>query len=122
MRKLTSILLLSLFFVVTTGFTINAHYCEGKLVELSVILVPDSCCDDDGGCCKNESTTIQLEEDAIDLQYINLDHEFSFEISLFPIEHFELVQQDQVIVFDDLTQLKLLDYSVDLADIQSFRL
>lgn len=108
--------------VVTTGFTVNAHYCGGKLVDVTIILIPDSCCDEEGGCCKTESTTIQLEDDAIDLQYINLDHEFSFEITLFPIEQFELATQDQVADFNDLTQFKLLDHSVDLADIQSFRL
>lgn len=122
MRKLFSILLLSLFMVVTTGFTVNAHYCGGKLVDVSVILAPDECCDDDNECCKNEATTIQLEEGAIDLQYIDLDHEFSFEISLFPIAQFELAEQNHDLLFDDLTQLKLLDCSVDLADIQSFRL
>lgn len=122
MRRFISILLLSLFLIVTTGFTVNAHYCRGKLVKVSVILIPDSCCDDEGGCCKNETTVIQLEEEAIDLQYINLDHESSFEITLFPIEQFELPVQANKHIFDVVTQLKLLDHSVDLANIQSFRL
>ena len=108
--------------VVTTGFTINAHYCGGKLIEVSIILIPDTCCDEGSGCCKTESTTIQLEEDAIDLQYTNMDHESSFDITLFPIEQFELAQQDHIILADNTSQLKLLDYSVDLAEIQSFRL
>lgn len=108
--------------VVTTGFTVNAHYCGGKLVDVTIILIPDSCCDEEGGCCKTESTIIQLEEDAIDLQYINLDHEFSFDITLFPIEQFELAQQNNIIIVDCAKQLKLLDHSVDLAIIQSFRL
>lgn len=121
MKKLISILLVSLFFVSITGFTIITHYCDGKLVDIAISLTANTSCDDNG-CCKDEFTSFQLEEEAVALQLVELNHEFSFEITLFPIEQFELASQDQNIDFDDLTQLKLLDYSVDLADIQSFRL
>lgn len=124
MKKFISILLISLFFVATTGFTINVHYCGGIMVELLGIQLSDHCCDTDVTCEIVESTTViyQYDEDSPDHQSSVLERKISSEVILFLNKQFvvELKQGFTSIINTD--QFKIPGSSVNLAEIQSYLL
>lgn len=58
-----------LYLVISTGFTLNAHYCGGEIVDVEVFSKPDDCCSATGAChkdakscCDDETIVIQLEQ------------------------------------------------------------
>lgn len=50
----------SVFLVVTLGFTINKHYSGGELFSFSLFGEPESCCAGVCSCCDEESETVQF--------------------------------------------------------------
>jgi hypothetical protein len=57
------------YLVINAGFTLNAHYCAGKMVEIEVFSKPEQCCtksqschQEDPKCCDDESILVQLDE------------------------------------------------------------
>lgn len=49
-----------------TGFTVNKHYCQGKLADISLFSKGACACGDQvmpNGCCKNESMHFQLDDE-----------------------------------------------------------
>lgn len=57
------------YLVISAGFTLHAHYCGGKLVDLEMFSKPDHCCSkatschkENTKCCGDETIVIQLEE------------------------------------------------------------
>ncbi len=74
-RLLHSVIVL-LYFVVATGFTVNVHYCGDKLENVS-LFSKKSCCDEDmseSGCCKDEVKSFNIKdkhigEDQSDLSF-----------------------------------------------------
>ena len=70
MRKILSIILLSLYLVSSIGVTINAHYCGGNLASLALFEKVSCCCDEEEAekptdCCKDEIKTIKISDDQI---------------------------------------------------------
>ena len=57
----------------TTGYTIFKHYCDDRLVSVSINSETVPCCDMEGGCCTTESKHFQLEDD-----YISTIIDFNF--------------------------------------------
>ncbi|MBW8685160.1 HYC_CC_PP family protein [Chitinophaga rhizophila] len=63
MKRLITILLAFLYITLTSGFTVNAHYCMGKLASLNLISHADDVCNKcskpekkkKGKCCKEEA-------------------------------------------------------------------
>lgn len=48
------------------GFTVNKHYCHGKLADVTLMVSSHCGCDDDapmGNCCREESETFRLDQD-----------------------------------------------------------
>ena len=48
------------------GLTINKHYCHGKLAQVTLYVAAHCGCDgvdENSNCCREESTTLQLNED-----------------------------------------------------------
>lgn len=67
MIKKVTIIFLSVFYLVfTSGFTLNSHYCGGKLKKTSLFASnEDGCCGSkkkSKGCCKDKTTVIKVEE------------------------------------------------------------
>jgi len=67
-RKIASIFLSVIILLVTAGFTINKHYCGGKLRSTQLYTVMDSmtCCgvvEMPEGCCHDKVEFYQLDED-----------------------------------------------------------
>ena len=44
-KKVTHIILASLIFVSSTGFTVNMHYCHDQLIDHAFMAPAQSCCD-----------------------------------------------------------------------------
>jgi len=67
-RKIASIILTAIILLVTAGFTINKHYCGGKLrsTQLYTVMDPKTCCgaaEMPEGCCHDKVEFYQLDED-----------------------------------------------------------
>jgi len=65
--KKTGIILLSVFyFLVTSGFTMNLHYCAGKLKGVSLLQSDkDNCCGNkkkSKGCCNEKSLVYKIKD------------------------------------------------------------
>jgi len=61
--------------------TITEHYCGSDLVSVNVLSDPDACCDN-SGCCHNETVTVKLDADIINLSPTYLFELISSSISL----------------------------------------
>ncbi len=67
MKRISAISFSVLYFLLTAGFTMNIHYCLGKIESVSIIPVADNCCCSDTGmdmgCCGNETMIFQFSPD-----------------------------------------------------------
>jgi hypothetical protein len=60
MKKLTTILFALLYITLTSGFTVNVHYCMGKFASVNFTSQADDVCNQcskpgkKGKCCKDE--------------------------------------------------------------------
>jgi hypothetical protein len=80
-NKAIHITLALLLIVSTTGITITEHYCGRELVSVNILSKPDACCDN-SGCCHNETVTVKLDADIINLSPTYLFELISSSISL----------------------------------------
>lgn len=65
MKKSGIILLTICYFIVTTGFAINIHYCGGKLKEISLTQNEDCCCGSRKkakGCCEEKTVVCKIKD------------------------------------------------------------
>lgn len=67
MIKKATIIFLSVFYLVfASGFTLSAHYCGGKLKNISLFSSNEKgCCGNkkkSKGCCKDKKTVIKVQE------------------------------------------------------------
>jgi len=61
--------------------TITGHYCDNDLVSVNILSEPDECCDN-SDCCHNETITVKLNADIINLSSTYLFGLISSSISL----------------------------------------
>lgn len=72
-----------LFLLTTMGFTVSKHYCGNKLVDVSINVEAESCCNMEG-CCHNDNEHFQLKEEFV--SSINIDSFENIGIDLlFPV-------------------------------------
>ena len=75
MKKTISILLLFVFLFSSSGFSINTHFCNGKLKSVKIV-VSDNCKQCCGkkkctkGCCKNKTEIVKIKDNYIPAQII----------------------------------------------------
>ena len=71
MKKGVLILFASFYLLVSTGLTLDVHYCGGQLVDVEVLGTPDHCCSevkkschkkDENKCCNDETVLVQLDQ------------------------------------------------------------
>ena len=66
MKKSLIIVIGLCYFFVACGFTINQHYCGGKLKSVSFLkITEEGCCGEmekSGGCCKTKSTFFKIND------------------------------------------------------------
>ena len=66
-KKAISVLLAFVFLLSSTGFSINKHFCGGKLKSTNVLLIQNhnSCCGTKKmpeGCCKNQTEVLKIKD------------------------------------------------------------
>ena len=85
-RKIAHIILALLLLITTTGFSISKHYCGSRLIEISINLEAEPCCDYVGtsNCCHNETEYFQLKEDFLKPVSLENNQIAGFDI-LFPL-------------------------------------
>ncbi len=66
MKKILTILLCLTYTFVACGFTINLHYCGGKIKSASFLkITEEGCCgtkEKSKGCCKDKSTFFKIKD------------------------------------------------------------
>lgn len=87
MKKLLLTIFAFIYLVMSTGLTVNYHYCMEKLVSSSLFSVEETICsfcgmhkEDTKGCCKDEHRQIKLK----DMQQLTDSFSFFFN---YPIIH-----------------------------------
>ena len=83
LKKTVNIFISFVFLLSTMGFTVSKHYCGNKLVDVSINVEAESCCDMDG-CCHNENEHFQLEEEFVGSISIDSFEDIGIDL-LFPI-------------------------------------
>jgi hypothetical protein len=74
LKKAISILLLFIFLFSSAGFSINAHYCKGKLQSVNLLFIHKECtCGKKKmpkDCCKNKTEIVKIKDNYIPTQII----------------------------------------------------
>lgn len=84
MKKGLSLILLLIYFTVSTGFTVNLHYCMDEVQSWELGSTDDKKCGlcgmntQDSGCCHDEVKVIKLQQDVFKAQAIA--YHFSFPV------------------------------------------
>lgn len=84
-------MLSTLLTLTTVGFFISRHYCNDKLVSVSIDLPADSCCNDDGKeCCHDDNLFVILK---VEFTQPVIDEISISELNLFGTVNKELVTE-----------------------------
>jgi len=87
-RKATHIILILLLLLATSGITVSRHYCGSNPRSVSLITIPDPCCDTDG-CCHTDTEIFQVKDD-FSISAFNYDFEDA-DLDLLPVKYFDPV-------------------------------
>ncbi len=87
-KKLTHLLAILFLLISTSGVSVNSHFCEGKLVSVSIDHEANSCCSGmDKACkkCKDVSHIYKVQDEYVpgQVQQVNPLLSFSFLSDLF---------------------------------------
>ena len=72
MKRLSAFIILIIYFVTTTGATLQIHYCMGKFAGWSIAGNSTKECgkcgmkqepNEDNGCCKDENKLVKIQDD-----------------------------------------------------------
>jgi hypothetical protein len=77
MKKALALILLLVYFVVSTGFTVNLHYCMDRFHSWELGASNQEACatcgmktSDSEGCCRDEVKTVKLQQDLSQAKYM----------------------------------------------------
>jgi hypothetical protein len=77
MKKALSLILLMVYLVVSTGFTVNLHYCMDRFHSWELGASEQDACatcgmktGDSNGCCRDEVKTVKLQQDLAQAKYM----------------------------------------------------
>lgn len=70
LKKATSILLIFIFLLSSSGFSINTHYCKGKIKSINIVFSGNckSCCGKKKmpkDCCKDKTENVKIKDNYI---------------------------------------------------------
>ncbi|MBN1387842.1 MAG: hypothetical protein JW965_05300 [Bacteroidales bacterium] len=88
-RKLLYIVIAIILLFTTSGISISKHFCGDNLQSVTLMNIPDPCCDS-GSCCHTETQFFKLEGD---LTIASIEY---FKISLIPV-FFREVREETII-------------------------
>ena len=94
MKKVFAAIVLLAYFTVSTGFTVNLHYCMSQFASWDIGHSENEKCGTCGmkvkkssGCCKNEVKVVKLQQDVISAPAVT----YNFSIAALSIHSFELL-------------------------------
>ena len=94
MKKIFAAIVLLAYFTVSTGFTVNLHYCMNELSSWDIGHSDDEMCGQCGmkvkrssGCCKNEVKVVKLQQDVTGAHAIA----YNFSIPALSTHSFEIL-------------------------------
>jgi hypothetical protein len=94
-RKVFHIILAGLILVSTTGFTLNLHYCHGKIYDLALFAPAHSCCEAGSRAHCHEAgdmnTTNHCQDESIVVQSTDDYIGSSLEVNFAPTESIDLL-------------------------------
>ena len=120
LKKATSIVLLFIFLLSSSGFSINTHYCKGKLRYVNIGFSDNckSCCGKkkcSKNCCKNKTEIVKIKDNYLPTQIIITP---ATEINTFALSYtqtFNLQNTDKVSIESNPTYLYPPDIPVSLS-------
>jgi hypothetical protein len=102
-RKTINIILVLTILMTTAGMTITEHYCGNRLVSVNILSEPGSCCDK-SDCCHNNTFTVKLDAD-----FLNLSPDYSFRTFSSSVpSHHESIFNDNPLLFNDYSFIRNL--------------
>lgn len=86
-KKVFHIFISFVILVMSSGFTIQQHYCGNKLISASVFHAPESCCKGPCKCCHNKSLRVQIKDHFVPV-YFNAGLVVAFDwINIYYCQH-----------------------------------
>jgi len=83
-KKATHIIMILFLLLATSGITISKHYCGSNLRSVSLITVPDPCCDTEG-CCHTDTDIFQVKDD-FSISALNFDFD-NVSVDVLPVKY-----------------------------------
>jgi len=135
LRKVVHIVLACFILVSTAGFTINLHYCHGKIYDLALLSPAHSCCEagskaachdagdlDPVNHCKNESIVVESTDDYIGSSFaLELENTHSIDLLLSAHVIFQIQGAEDEILIEPPWHKEPPPYQeVVLSEIQSY--
>ena len=135
LRKVIHIVLACFILVSSTGFTINLHYCHGKIYDLALFSPAHSCCEagsktpchDSGDLnpvnhCKNESIVVDSTDDYIGSSFtVDLENTRSIDLLLSAHVIFQIQGAEDEVLIEPPWHKEPPPYQeVVLSEIQSY--
>jgi hypothetical protein len=94
MKRAASFILLFVYFTVTTGFSVNLHYCMDEYQSWELGSGGDAACTvcgmdtgDSAGCCRDEVKLVKLHDDDFDTYTVSLKLKLPEAPKLFFLSH-----------------------------------
>lgn len=85
MKKIFAFFLVVIYFIVSTGFVVNVHYCMGKLSSIKIEQPAKKCCckKPHKNCCKTEQQLVKLSTNS---KYVDtwISEKINFEVADLP--------------------------------------
>ncbi|MBA3704789.1 MAG: hypothetical protein H0W84_02490 [Bacteroidetes bacterium] len=85
MKKITIILLMAIYLVPSVGFSVNAHYCGGKLASVSLDFLKTKKCKCGNkkmnpNCCKTKTFSLKINDSQKQTPQLTFDFNKNFKI------------------------------------------
>lgn len=107
MKKLAAILIALLYIAISSGFTVNVHYCMGKLAGVKLQAHAEKHCDKcgkSGKCCKDEIKFCKADfshEAAAKVQVVTAPVALDLALPVLVLPIPPVVVSDHFIAYDD---------------------
>lgn len=118
LKKVISILIAFVFLLSSSGFSINAHYCKGKLKSINILFVKNCSCGKTKmpkDCCKNKTEIVKIKDNYIPTQIVITPSTEIITFALSYIQTFYLTITENLIVEANLNYLYPPDKPISLS-------
>jgi hypothetical protein len=88
-KKIIHIVLSFLLLISTAGISFSKHYCNDRLISVSIYEEAEPCCDGDNRCCTEETENYRLDSvyDAVEILQIEKNQDYLIRITYLLIDY-----------------------------------